>query len=99
MQINSNPHTKHKNPSGPFAKVKTSLLMPSDIQVPLNNANILEETKLALQMLLQKFDAIISRSDNDIGQTDLIEMHSAMRPDSTPVAARPYPLASSTTIF
>ena len=43
--------------------------MPSDIQVhrqvPLNNAKISEETKLALHKLLKKFDPIISKSDND----------------------------------
>ena len=37
--------------------MKTSLIMPSDIQihrqVTLNNANVLEETKLALQKLLK----------------------------------------------
>ena len=36
---------------------------------------------------------IISKSDNDIRQTDLIDMHIASRLDSTPVAARPHPLA------
>ena len=65
--------------------------MPSDIQVhrqvPLNNANILKGTKLALHKLLKKFDTIISKSNNGIGQTVLIEMHIATRPDSTPVAA------------
>ena len=43
--------------------------------------------------LLQKYDTIISKSDNDIGQTDLIKMHIATRSDAAPVAARPYPLA------
>ena len=70
--------------------------MPCDIQVhrqvPLNNLNILEETKLASWKLLNKFDSIISQSNNNIGQTDLSEMHIAMRPDSTPGSARPYPL-------
>ena len=94
---NINPNTRYKNCNGQQPKIKTSLLMPSDIQVhrqvPLNNVNISEETKLALQKLLNTFDSIISRSKNDIGQTDLIKMHIAMRPDSTPVTARPYPLA------
>ena len=71
--------------------------MPSNIQVhrqvPLNNANIPKETKLALHKLLKKFDSIISKSENDIGQMDLIEMHITMSPDSSPAAARPYPLA------
>ena len=43
--------------------------------------------------LLQKYDAIISKSSNDIGQTDLIEMHIATKPDSAPIAALPYSLA------
>ena len=63
------------------------------IQVPLHNAKISEETKLALYKLLKKLDSIISKSNNDIGQTDLIEMHIATRPDSTPVTAQPYILA------
>ena len=71
--------------------------MPSDIQVhrqvPINDANISEETKLALHKLLKRFDSIIPKSINDTGQTDLIEVHIAMRPDSAPVAGRPYPLA------
>ena len=56
--------------------------MPSDIQVhrqvPLNDANILEETKLALHQLLKQFNSIISKSNNNIGQMDLIEMHITM---------------------
>ena len=71
--------------------------MSSDIQVhrqvPLNNASILEETKLAVHKLLKKIYPIFSKSHNNIGQTDLIEMHISMRLDSTPVASRPYPLA------
>ena len=70
--------------------------MPSDIQVyrkvPLNNADILGETKLALHKLLKTFDSIISKSNKDIGQIDLIEMYIATRLDSAPVAAQPYPL-------
>ena len=65
--------------------------MPSDIQVhrqvPLNNAKILKGTNLALHKLCKKFDSIISKNDNDIGQLDLIEMHIAARPDTAPVAA------------
>ena len=71
--------------------------MTSDIevhrQVPINNARILEETKLALCKLLQKCDSIISKSNNDIGQSDVIEMPIATRLDSSPVAAQSYPLA------
>ena len=54
-----------------------------------SNANIVEETKLALHQLLQKIYSIVSKSDNDIGQMDLIEMHIASRPESTPAAAQP----------
>ena len=71
--------------------------MPGDIQVhiqvPLNNAEISEETKVAVHRLLQKLDSIISKRYNDIGQTDLMEMHIASRLDSASVAAQPYPLA------
>ena len=56
-------------------------------QVPLNDAKNLKETKIAVYNLLQKYDTIISKSDNDIGQTDIIEMHIATRPDAAPIAA------------
>ena len=49
--------------------------------------------RLALNDLLQKFNPIIPKSNNDIGQTDLIEMHIAAMPDASPVAAHPYSLA------
>ena len=42
--------------------------------------------------MLKKYDAI-SKSDIDIGQTDLIKMHIATKPNAAPTAARPYPLA------
>ena len=75
----------------------SSLILPSEIQVhrqvPLSDAKISETTKLALNDLLQNFDPIISKKNNDIGQTDLIEMHIATRLDTTPTAACPYPLA------
>ena len=67
--------------------------MPSNVQVHrqvlLNDAKISKGTKTALYKLLQKYDSIILNSDNDIGQTYLIKMHIATRPD----AAQPYPLA------
>ena len=31
--------------------------------------------------------------DNDIGQTDLIQMHIPTKPDAAPIAAKPYLLA------
>ena len=96
-QQSIDPCTKCNMQNKPQPKIKMSVIMPSDIQVHrqvnLNNANISKETKLALQKLLQKLNSIISKSDNDIGQMDLIEMHIAKRPHSSPVAARPYPLA------
>ena len=36
---------------------------------------------------------IISKNSNNIGQTDLVEMHIATRSDATPIAACLYPLA------
>ena len=64
--------------------------MPSNLQVhrqvPLSNTKISGETNCAFYKLLQKYDAIISKSSTDIGQTDLIEMHIATRPDAAPVA-------------
>ena len=70
--------------------------MPSEIQVhrqvQLNDANISETTKLALNDLLKNIYPIILKRDNDIGQMDLIEMHIATRPDTTPVATCPYHL-------
>ena len=65
--------------------------MPSNLQihrqVPLSNAKISKETKITLYKLLQKYDAIILKHSNDIGQTDLIEVHIATRQDAAPVAA------------
>ena len=71
--------------------------MPSNLQdhrqVPLSNTEISGETKNIFYKLLQKYDAIISKIDNNIGQTDLIEMHIATRLDAAPFAVWPYPLA------
>ena len=53
---------------------KTSILMSGAIQihrqVPLTDAKISKEKKKLYEML-QKYEAIISKSDKDIGQTDL----------------------------
>ena len=77
-QQNTDPHTTHKILNNHWPKVKSSILMPSDIhvqrQVPVNNAKILEETKFTLHKLLKRFDSVISKSDNDIGQMDLMEI-------------------------
>ena len=62
-------------------------------QVLLNDATISKETKFALYKLLQKYDTIISKSYNDIGQTDFIKIHKATRPDAAPIAVQTYPLA------
>ena len=74
----------------------SSLIMPSDLQVhrhvPINYAKVSQTTKLALQELLQEFDSVISKNSNDIGWTDLKEMHIATRQDAKPIAAHPYPL-------
>ena len=68
-QLNNDPHTTKAN-DNPRPKFKSSVFMPSDIQVhrqvPLNNAKISEQ-----------FKSIVTESDNDIGHTDLIEMHIA----------------------
>ena len=70
---------------------KTSVLMPSNVQihrqVPLKDAKISKETKTTLYKLLQKYNTIISKSDNYIGQTDLFKMHIATRLDAAPVEA------------
>ena len=42
---------------------------------------------------IQRYDIVISKSNNDIGQTNLIQMHIAMKPDAAPIVACPYPLA------
>ena len=71
--------------------------MPGNVQthrqVLLNDTKILEQTKIAVYKLFKKYDTIISKSDNDIGPTDLIEMHIATRPDAATIAAQSYPLA------
>ena len=75
---------------------KISIIMPSAIQIhrkmPFTDAKIAKETKDKLYEMLQKYERIISKGDNDIGQTDLIHMHIAMKPNATPIAAWPYPL-------
>ena len=76
---------------------KTSVLMPNNVQihrqVSINDEKISKETKTALYELWQKYDTIISKSDNDVGQTDLIQMNIATRWDAAPIATPPYPLA------
>ena len=81
-----------KNPKDE-APLVSALIKPSELevhrQVPLTNAKIAPSTKIALHKLLNTFKSIISKNSNDIGQT----MHIAIRPDATPIAACPYPLA------
>ena len=43
--------------------------------------------------MLQRCKAIISKSDNDIDQTDLIQMHIAIKPNATAIVSWPYPFA------
>ena len=56
--------------------------MPSNVQihrqVPLKMQKFLRETKTTLYNLSQKCDTIILKGGNDIGQTDLPEMHIAI---------------------
>ena len=90
-QTNNYPSTSCKihNNSGPIPE--TPVLMPSILKIHrqalLSDAKFSKETKIALYKLLQKYDAIILKSNNDIGQTDLIEIHIATRPDAALVAA------------
>ena len=55
-----------------------------------------KKQKTTLHQLLQKYDTIISRSDQDIGQTDLIKIHIAARPDAASVAVPNIPFGSQT---
>ena len=75
---------------------KSSILKPGTvqihIQVLLNDVKIWKENKTELYKMLEKYDAIISKSNNDIGQTDLIKMHIATKPNPAPIAAPLYPL-------
>ena len=76
---------------------KTLISIPSAIQihrwVPLSNAKILKETKNQLYEMLWRYKAVISKCVSDIGQTDLIKMHIARKPNAAPVVAQPYCLA------
>ena len=64
----------HRN-SWPVPKI----VMPSNVQihrqVVLNDAKVLKEMKMALYNLLQKYNILISKSDNDIVQTDFIHQN------------------------
>ena len=61
--------------------------------VPLSDRKIWKETKIELYKILQKYDAIILESDNDIVQADLTKMHIATKPKAVPIAGQLYPLA------
>ena len=43
--------------------------------------------------MLHRYEAIISNSHNDIGQTYFIQMHIATKLIATPIVAQPYLLA------
>ena len=64
--------------------------MPSNLQIHrqvlLSNVKISKETKITPYKLLWKCDAKMSKSLNEIGQTDLIEMHTATRMNAAPVS-------------
>ena len=94
-QTDSYPSTSGKICSNSWPIPKTSVLMPSNVQIHrqvlLSNAKISKGIKTALYKLLQKCD-IILKSNNVKGQMDLIEMHIATGSDAAPVAAQPYPL-------
>ena len=95
MQSKNSSYNQCRSTSYSKPVLKTSVLMSGAIQIHreilLSNAKILKEIKIELYYMLQKYDAIVSKSD-DIGQTDLIQMHIAMKPDAVPSAAQPYPL-------
>ena len=97
MQPNCPPSNHCKICSNSRPVLKTSVLMPRNVQihwqVPLNDAKISKETKTALYKLLPKYDTIISKSDNGIGHSDLIKMQKVIRPYAAPITAWPYPLA------
>ena len=84
-------HHKDKHP------LVSTLIQPSELevhrQVTLPDTKIVPNTKIALKNLPKKFYSVISKTSNDIGQIDLIEMHIATRPDATPIAACPSSLA------
>ena len=94
-QPDSYPSTSCKIHSNSWTIPETSVLMPSNLQLYrqalLSNTKISKETKITLYKLLQKYDTIIWKSSNDIGQTDLIEMPIATRLHSALVTAWPYP--------
>ena len=66
--------------------------IPIHREVPLNDAKISKETTDILYEMLQKNEVIISKGDNDICQTDLIQMHIATKLNATPIVAWPSPL-------
>ena len=76
-QPDSYPSTLCKTCSNSWPVLKISVLMPSIAQIHrqvlLNDAKFSKETKTTLNKLLQKYDTTRSKSDNDIGQTDLIK--------------------------
>ena len=44
-------------------------------------------TKIEIYKMIRKYDAIISKSNNDIGQADLINMFIATKPNTAPITA------------
>ena len=97
MQTDSSSDIQFRTSSNLKPVPKTSILMPTNIQihrqVQLSDVKILKETKIELYKMLCKYDAIISKSDNDIGDTDLIKMHIVTKPNAAPITSQPYPLS------
>ena len=87
-------YNQHRTSSNSQPVPKTSILMPGNVQihrqVPLSDAKNSKETKIELYKLLQYYDAIVSKSENDIGQTDLIKMHIATKQNIAEIAAQWY---------
>ena len=94
MQPDSSPSNQCKIHSNSQPAPKTSIVIPRNVQIHrqvlLNDVKFSKKTKIALNNLLWKYDTIISKSDNDIGQTDLIKMNIATRPDAAPISVWQY---------
>ena len=97
MQPDSSLYNQSRTSSNSKPVLKTSVLMPDDVQIHrqvlLSDAKILAETKTELHEMLWKYDVIMLKSNNDIGQTDFIKMHIATKPNTSWIAAWLYPLA------
>ena len=93
MQPDSSLYNQCRTPRNSQPVPKTSVFMPGNVQiyrqVLLSDTKISKETKIELYNLLQKYNVIILKNDNDIGWTDLIKIHMPRKPNATPIAAWP----------